>query len=86
MGAKIEARWFPDYLKIKKLPLEDILDAYRKHSILNEKKQYKNDDHFKAAYADTLYPFSLFINKFTQNGYIKVPFALMNHILPEIFK
>ena len=77
---------YADYLRVKKCPLEDLLDAYKKHSILNEKKQYKNEDHFKAAYADTMYPFSLFINKFTKNGYVKVPFGLMNHVLPEIFK
>lgn len=75
---------YADFLKLKKASLEDLLEAYAHHSIFNEKKQYKNEQHLKSAYADSFYPFSLFMNRFTKNGYNSVPFALLDEMLPEI--
>jgi hypothetical protein len=75
---------YADFLKLKKVSLEDLLEAYAKHSIFNDKKTYKSKQDLESAYADSLYPFSLFIHRFTKNGYNRVPFTLLDRLLPKL--
>lgn len=65
---------YSDFLRLKKISLNEIVDAYIDHQNFNQKKRYRDSKHLGASYMDTLLHFSFFINNYTNYGH------RMNHI------
>jgi hypothetical protein len=62
---------YSDYLRNKKMTLEDLIDEYLKRSVFNPRKPYKSKAEFEGAYANTFLPFSHFIDEYTDSGFRK---------------
>lgn len=77
---------YSDFLKLKKVTLNELIEAYIKYCTFNDKKQYKNFEHFKMSYANTLLSFSFFIDKHTNVGFKGVHPELVNKVMHAIIK
>lgn len=75
---------YSDFLKLKKATLNDLIEAYIRYCSFNDKKRFKDFEHLKMTYADTLLPFSFFIDKHTNVGFKKVNSNFFNQIIQAI--
>ncbi len=76
---------YADFLKLKKITLNNLIDAYIKFGQFNEKKQYKHLEELKGAYGESLLGFSYFIDHYTNVGFKGVPMALREEVFRNIF-
>ena len=76
---------YADYLNIKKERLEDLIEAYIKFGIFNDKKKYRDFEDVKSANGKSLLSFSFFMNQYTTVGYRNVPKALETEIMISLF-
>ena len=75
---------YSDLFKMKKIILNECIDAYIKYGQFNANKKYNDFEHFKVSYAETLIPFSSFIDKYTDTGFNKFEKKFRNYVLSSI--
>ena len=72
---------YADFLKNKKMSLNDLIDSFIKASYFNENCKYKSAEHLKKSYNNTLLPFSFFLDSFTNVGFKRVNNELQEYVM-----